>query len=106
MLRVDDGAVEDPVVLAAIFKLRGDVSLVESDYSSALKYYQQAQLGNSDNSFQIKYELDVAITFLAQDNYEDALQTLGKIIDNEDLGFNDKNTAEELMAYTKKKLSI
>jgi len=43
---------------------------------------------------------------LAQNNYENALTTLEEIIDNEDVGFNEKNIAEELVAYTKHKLGI
>ena len=43
---------------------------------------------------------------LAQNNYVDALSTLEKIIETNDVGFNEKNQAEELMAYAKKKLGI
>ena len=39
-------------------------------------------------------------------NYKKALQTLEKIINNEDLVFNEKSIAEELMAYTKQKMGI
>ena len=41
-----------------------------------------------------------------QNNYENAIQTLQEIIDNSDVGFNEKNIAEELIAYAKHKMRI
>ena len=106
LLTENDGTVEDPIVLGAILKLRGDISFLQENYSDAIKYYQKAHSGNSSNTLKVKYGLNVATSFLAQNDYEDALRTLEKIIDKEDLGFNEKNTAEELMAYTKQKMGI
>ncbi len=58
------------------------------------------------NPIQAGFQLDIAATLLAQNNYENALQTLEGIIDNEDVGFNEKNIAEELIAYAKQKMGI
>ena len=60
----------------------------------------------NENNIRIQYQLDIVSTLLAQDNYEDALKTLEEIIDNENIGFREKNQAEELMAYTKEKMGI
>ena len=105
-LNENDGSINDPHVLAAIYKLQGDISLTETDFSTALKYFQKAENIAEGNPVQAGFQLDIAATLLAQNNYENALQTLEGIIDNEDVGFNEKNIAEELIAYTKHKLGI
>ena len=38
--------------------------------------------------------------------YDDARDTLDDILNNEDIGFNEKNTAEELMGFVSQKLGI
>ena len=106
LLNENDGSINDPHVLAAIYKFQGDISLTESDFSTALKYFQKAENIAEGNPVQSGFQLDIAATLLAQNNYENALQTLEEIIDNEDVGFNEKNIAEELIAYTKQKMGI
>ena len=106
LLNENDGSINDPHVLATIYKLQGDISLTEADFSTALKYFQKAENIAEGNPVQSGFQLDIAATLLAQNNYENALQTLEEIIDNEDVGFNEKNIAEELIAYTKHKLGI
>ena len=106
LLNENDGSINDSHVLAAIYKLQGDISLTEADFSKALKYFQKAENIAEGNPFHAGFQLDIASTLLAQNNYENALQTLGEIIDNEDIGFNEKNIAEELIAYTKQKMGI
>ena len=106
LLNENDGSINDPHVLAAIYKFQGDISLTESDFSTALKYFQKAENIAEGNPVQVGFQLDIAATLLAQNNYENALTTLEEIIDNEDVGFNEKNIAEELIAYTKQKMGI
>ena len=106
LLDENDGTIEDPVVLGSIYKLRGDVSHADGDHSSAFKYYQKAESLMAGNAIQIKYQLDIASALLGQNNFDDALKTLEEIIDNDDAGFNEKNRAEELLAYTKHKMGI
>ena len=106
LLNENDGSISDPHVLAAIYKLQGNISLTETDFSTALKYFQKAENIAEGNPVQAGFQLDIAATLLAQNNYEKALQTLEVIIDNEDVGFNEKNIAEELIAYTKQKMGI
>ena len=106
LLNENDASINDPHVLAAIYKLQGDISLTEADFSTALKYFQKAENIAEGNPVQSGFQLDIAATLLAQNNYENALQTLEEIIDNEDVGFNEKNIAEELIAYTKQKMGI
>ena len=106
LLNENDGSINDPHVLAIIYKFQGDISLTEADFSTALKYFQKAENIAEGNPVQAGFQLDIATTLLAQNKYENALTTLEEIIDNEDVGFNEKNIAEELLAYTKQKMGI
>ena len=106
LLSENDAAIDDNRVLAALYKLEGDVARNEADFASAMIYFQKAHNIASANQLQVSYQLNIASTFLAQNNYENAVQTLQKIIDNSDVGFNEKNIAEELLAYAKQKMRI
>ena len=106
LLSENDGTIRDPRVLAAFYKLQGDVARNEADFASAIKYFQKAQNIGSENQSQVDCQLNIASTFLAQNNYENAAQTLQEIIDNSDVAFNEKNMAEELLAYAKQKMRI
>ena len=106
LLNENDVAIDDHRVLAAFYKLQGDVARNEADFASAIKYFQKAQNIGSESQSQVGYQLNIASTFLAQNNYVNAIQTLQKIIDNSDVGFNEKNIAEELLAYAKQKMRI
>ncbi len=106
LLVENDGTIEDRIVLGSIYKLRGDIANSDGDHSNALKYYQKAESLLAGNAIQTKYQLDIASVLLAQNNYDNALKTLEEIIDNDDAGFNEKNRAEELLAYTKHKMGI
>ena len=100
------GNIADPVVAAAFYKLRGDIALNQGDSGGAVKYYRKAQSNADGKALQTKYKLDIAAAFIAQDNYNDARETLDEILNNEDIGFNEKNTAEELMGFVSRKLGI
>ena len=104
LLSNNDWSIQDPVVLSAIQKLWGDVSLINGKHADAVKYYKKAHSSISGNV--AKYKLDIAVAYIAQEKYSEALRTLEKIIDNESVGFSDKNAAEELMAFAKHKMSI
>ena len=106
LLSNHDGNIDDPVVASAFYKLRGDIALNQGDSNAAVKYYRWAQSNADGISLQIKYKLDIAAVFIAQDNYDDARETLDDILNNEDIGFNEKNTAEELMGFVSQKLGI
>ena len=106
LLSENNASVDDNRVLAALYKLEGDVARNEADFASAMIYFQKAHNIASANQLQVGYQLNIASTFLAQNNYENAVQTLQKIIDNSDVGFNEKNIAEELLAYAKQKMRI
>ena len=106
LLSNHDGNIDDPVVASAFYKLRGDIALNQSDPGAAVKYYRKAQANADGTALQTKYNLDIAAALIAQDNYDDARETLDEILNNEDIGFNEKNTAEELMGFVSQKLGI
>ena len=96
--------VNDLVILSSFYKLRGDVALRNGDNLDAIKYYKKAHSSATVNS--LMYEINIAIAYIAHDRYNDAMLILESIMDQGNIGFNVKNTAEELLAYTKQKLDI
>ena len=106
LLSVHDRNIDDPVVASAFYKLRGDIALRQGDSAGAVKYYRKAQSNADGSALQTKYKLDIAAALIAQDNYNYARETLDEILNNEDIGFNKKNTAEELMGFVTQKLGI
>ena len=104
ILSENGGFINDPVVLSATLKLRGDVALNNDSYSDALKYYKKAHSISSNNV--VKYKLNIATVYMDQENYSAALHILENIIDNAEIGFKEKNTAEELLSFVKQKMSI
>ena len=106
LLIENDGTIIDPIVLGSIYKLRGDIANADDDHLNAMKYYQKAESLMEGNAIQTKYQINIASALLRQNNYDDAIKTLEEIIHNDDVGFNEKNRAEELLAYTKHKMGI
>ena len=94
------------MVASAFYKLRGDIALSQGDSAGAVKYYRKAQSNADGSALQTRYKLDIAAALIAQDNYDDARETLDEILNNEDIGFNEKNIAEELMGFVSQKLGI
>jgi len=106
LLSNNNGAIDDAHVLAALYNIQGDVAFTENDFPSSIKYFQKAQNIAPRNESQVIYKLNIVSVLLAQNNYQDAILALKEIIDNSNTGFNEKNIAEELLAYAKHKMSI
>ena len=106
LLSNHDGNIDDPIVSSAFYKLRGDIALNQGDSGGAVKYYRKAQSNADGTALKTKYKLDIAAALIAQDNFDDARETLVEILNNEDIGFNEKNTAEALMGLVIQKLGI
>ena len=62
LLNDNDGSINDPYVLAAIYKLQGDIAHTESDFSTALRNFQKAQDITEGNPNIVSYQLDIAST--------------------------------------------
>jgi predicted Zn-dependent protease len=104
LLSANTSNINDLVVLSAFYKLRGDIALKNGDKSNAIKYYKKAYSSATVNA--LMYEIEIANAYIAHDKYKDAMPILESIMDQENIGFNVRNKAEELLAYTKQKLDI
>ena len=96
--------IDDPIVKAAIFKIQGDMGLINRSSDYGLSFYYQAEKNSKGNESQVKYQLDVITSLLKQKDYKKAKNILENILNIKDVGFNEKNKAEELMAYVIHKL--
>ena len=98
--------IDDPLVQGAIYKIQGDIALQEDRVEDALSYYRKAENISRATSIHVKYQLDIITTLISKEKYSVAKKILGKILDIEDVGFNEKNKAEELLAFVNHKLGI
>ena len=103
-LEGDISNIHDPVIKSTIYKIQGDMSLKDGKLENAVSYYRKAANNANTTSSQLKYELDICSAFLAQKKYNSALKMLENIVASKEVGYTEKNKAEELLAYAKKKI--
>ena len=103
-LKIGISSINDPVVKATLYKIQGDIELYDGNMDNAMSYYNKAVKSSKNPSLEIKYKLDVITVLLRQEEYKQAITMLKDIQDFDDIGFNEKNKAEELQAFATQKL--
>ena len=96
--------IEDPVVRASLYKLQGDNAMIKENLDEALKFYRMAENCSSGSALEIKYKLDIISALLKQEDYNYARTIVENILNIENLSFNEKNKAEEILAFINHKL--
>ena len=102
-LKIGISNINDPVVKATLYKIQGDIELYDGNMDNAISYYYKAVKSSQNPSLEIKYKLDVITVLLKQEEYKRAIIMLKDIQDFDDIGFNEKNKAEELQAFASQK---
>ena len=103
-IKEDINDIEDPVVRAALYKLQGDNAMIKENADEAITFYRMAKNCSSGSALEIKYKFDIISVLLKQEDYSYARSMVENILNIENLGFNEKNNAEELLAFIKHKL--
>jgi len=98
------GSIEDPTVQAYLYKIEGDMALNEGRGDDALSFYLKAENSSKDSASKIKYKLDVITSLLTREDYNQVKEMLEDILEIEDVGYNEKNKVEELIAFVNQKL--
>ena len=98
--------IDDPILQSSIFKIKGDIAFIDREFDKALSFYKKAEKFSKGTSIQIKYKLDVISTLLTQEYFIEARNMLEDILDNKTIDYNEKNIAEELLAFVNYKLNI
>ena len=98
------GSIEDPTVQAYLYKIQGDMALYEKRGDDALSFYRKAENSSKDSASKIKYKLDIITALLTKEDYSQTKEMLEDILEIEDVGYNEKNKAEELLALVNHKL--
>ena len=96
----------DPVVSSTFYKLKGDIAMNDGNIQDAVSYYNKAQSISDVKGLQVKYQLDLVSALIIQQEFDQALTNLEGILEEEDVNFTVKNTAEELRAFVTHKLGI
>ena len=97
-------SIEDPIVQAYLYKIQGDMSLYEGRADDALSFYRKAEKSSQDSAGKIKYKLDIMTALLIREDYSQVKEILEDILEIKDVGYNEKNKAEELIAFVNQKL--
>lgn len=92
-------SVDDPVIIAYYYKTKGDIASNNDLSEMAIDNYKLAKKYSPDNR-KASYDLDIAIVLLKDGNYSDAKTLLKQLLELDDLGFNERNKIEELLAIS------
>ena len=88
---------DDPIIKSYFYKAKGDIASINNFNDKAINNYKLARKYSNDNK-KANYDLDISLILLKDRKYSDAKVLLEKILELENLGFNEKNKAEELLA--------
>ena len=80
------------------------MALYEGRGDDALSFYRKAETSSKDSASKIKYKLDIITALLTKEDYSQIMEMLEDILAIEDVGYNEKNKAEELIAFVNQKL--
>ena len=98
------GIIEDPIVQSYLYKIQGDIALYEERVDDALSLYRKAEKSSKDSASKIAYKLDVITALLTKEDYSQSKEMLENILEIDDVGYNEKNKAEELISFVNQKL--
>jgi len=92
-------SIDDPVIAAYYYKSKGDIASNNNLSDMAIDNYKLAKKYSPDNR-KASYDLDIAIILLKDGKYGDAKTLLKQLLELDDLGFNERNKIEELLAIS------
>ena len=96
--------IDDQIVKSNIYKIQGDIALIDGNASHALSFYRKAESTSQGSIAQIKYKLDIISVLLTQRNYGESKNILENILELDDIGYNERNKVEELLAFVNYKI--
>ena len=89
---------DNKFIKSSMLSIKGDISYNTGDFDSALKFYQQASKKISLKSISDSYLISEARVYIQKNDLAEAKRILDTVIENKDLRFNIKNTAQDLLA--------
>ncbi len=96
--------IEDPVILASMWAVKGDLAFNDGDYDEAIRSYKKAAGKTIIPSLADSYDISIVRVHMAKGELAKAKELLESLLDKEDLRFNLKNEAEDLLAEVKFRL--
>ncbi len=88
----------DNVIHAGILETLGNAKLNVNSFEDAEKYFKKAVDKSRASGLDAQYQMGLALANIKHGHYYDAKSILAKLLESEELNFNDKNKAEELQA--------
>tara|TARA_Y100001970_G_C14049850_1_gene758342 strand:+ start:13 stop:681 length:669 start_codon:yes stop_codon:yes gene_type:complete len=98
---IDD--IKDHVIKNSLYRVIGDIYINNKDLTEGIRYYKLADTDN--NLLNIKTKIKMAKAYIELENYESAENIINEIFKDDNIPFNENNTAEELLAIIKHKIN-
>ncbi|MFQ6610865.1 MAG: tetratricopeptide repeat protein, partial [Fidelibacterota bacterium] len=89
---------DNPQILSSMWALKGNIAYAQGEFENCQKFYENAIKTQPLSAFADEYKVTLAKLYVDQSEFEKAKKLLDDILDNDELRFNIKNDAEDLLA--------
>ena len=69
------------------------------NYLEAIEIFNKAKNYSGDSDTNFRYKINIAIAFMANNEFSKAKQLLDEISTNKDINYADRNKVDELLAF-------
>ena len=90
-------SITDKVLSAGVHETLGNASMNMNDVNTAIDSFHKADKSSSVIKESSRFKIDLAVAYLAKEDFPKAISVLNLILDDENIGYSDKNKAEELI---------
>ena len=105
-LKMEARNINDEFIKSSINRMKSDHESDNGDHKEALKQINKINNLFSYSSISVPSQIDLVNLYIIKDDYEKAKEQLKRILDIEDLSFNDKNQIEEMLSFVNQKMNI
>jgi len=89
---------DNPQILSSMWALKGNIAYAKGEFENCEKFYEKAIRLQPLASLADEYKVSLAKLYVDQNQTEKAKKLLDDVLDNDELRFNIKNEAEDLLA--------
>tara|TARA_B110000438_G_scaffold252557_1_gene257645 strand:- start:388 stop:1053 length:666 start_codon:yes stop_codon:yes gene_type:complete len=88
----------DAVLNAGFYETLGNADMNMLDIEAAINSFKKADKLASAENGDSRFKIDLAVAFIANHEFADAVSVLNEVLDDKDIPYSDKNRADELLA--------
>ena len=91
--------ISDGILDAGFHETLGNASMNMNDIDVAINNFKKADKLSSIENGGLRFKIDLTVALIAKEDFAKAASVLNEIVDDENINYSDKNTAEELLAF-------